>query len=397
MTDLMRDLEAAPPDALLSLMIAARNDDRPHKVDLSVGIYKTADGQTPVLPSVLAAEEQILRRQTSKAYESPQGNPVFCELMEELALGEVSDRRTTFMTPGGSGALFIAFRFAKTITPGASVWVSEPTWPNHRGIATGAGFPCQSYTYKAREDGFADAAAIAASLEEAKAGDIVVLQGACHNPTGIDLDADGWLNLAEFCKARGLLPLVDVAYQGFAQGLDEDMTGVRSFLDQMSEAFLCVSCSKNFGLYRDRTGALIVQCTDEKIRDIVASQVSSVVRTAYSMPPAHGAAIVAGILSDSALRARWEDEVTEMRTRLINLRTVFHSALVSATGRNDLMINRQNGMFSQLPIAPEATVRVQEEKAIYLPKSGRINIAGLNEERAEEIAQSLAPYLSAVD
>lgn len=397
MTEFMRHLQPAPPDALLSLMMAARNDLRPNKVDLSVGIYKTADGATPVLGSVRAAEERILREQTTKAYESPQGNPVFCELMERLALGEVSERRATFMTPGGSGALFIALRFARLLSPDATVWLSDPTWPNHKGIAAGAGYPCRSYTYRADAEGVADAGMMENDLGEAKAGDILVLQGACHNPTGIDLDTEGWKRLAALCAQRGLLTLIDVAYQGFGAGLAEDMAGPRAFLGALPEALLCLSCSKNFGLYRERAGALIVQCADDKTRGVAASQVSSVVRTAYSMPPAHGAAIVAAILSSDDLRSTWEQEVADMRGRLARLRESFQQALVAESGRNDLLINRQHGMFSQLPISPEATLALQAEKAVYLPKSGRINIAGLNEDRVDEVARTIAPYLNAAD
>ncbi|MEM1381221.1 MAG: aromatic amino acid transaminase [Pseudomonadota bacterium] len=394
MTDFMSRLEPAAPDALLSLMLAAREDDRPTKADLSVGIYKDKTGATPVLQSVAAAEDLILRTQTTKAYESPQGNPIFCAEVETLTMGRRDDRRAVFMTPGGSGALFIAFRLAASMAQGATVWMSDPTWPNHRGIVGSAGFAIESFPYQKSEDGSVDVEAMLDALERAQAGDIVLLQGACHNPTGTDLSADGWKAVADFVLRNKLLPVVDVAYQGFAIGLDEDMAPIRALFDAVPEAMLTFSCSKNFGLYRDRVGALIVQAADASTCDVAKSQTSATVRTAYSMPPAHGAAIVATILTDDSLRKQWTDELTSMRQRLRTLREGFNAALIEATGRNSLMLHREYGMFSVLPISAEATQLIQKERGVYLPTSGRINIAGLNEDRLQETAEALAPYLS---
>ena len=397
MSDLMRRVEAAPADPLLGLMIAARADERPNKVDLSVGIYKDTTGATPVMNAVRDVEAVLQRDQITKAYESPRGNPVYGEAIEHLAFGGRSDRRATFATPGGSGALFIAMRTAKLLSPTGSIWIGKPAWPNHNGIAKAVGLSEQSFPYGAAADGQADLAPIEAALADAKPGDVVLLQGACHNPTGTDLSAESWAKLANLVVEKQVLPLIDVAYQGFALGLAEDMAPIRAFLEAVPEALITYSCSKNFGLYRERCGALFLHGPDAKTVEVVASQVASVVRSCYSMPPAHGPAIVAGILTDDALRANWLAELSGMRERLILLRANFANALSAASGLNSLQtIAAGHGMFSKLPISKEATERLQAEEGIYMPGSGRVNLAGLKEETIADTASRIAPYLNQV-
>lgn len=395
MSDLMSRIEAAPDDPLLGLMMAARADERPNKVDLSVGIYKDTTGATPVMQAVRDVEAVIQRDQVTKAYESPRGNPVYGEAIEHLAFGGRSDRRVTFATPGGSGALFVAMRTARLLSPNGSIWIGAPAWPNHNGIAKAVGLAEQSFPYTAAEDGRADLGPIEAALAAAKPGDVVLLQGACHNPTGTDLSPESWEKLASLVVEKQVLPLIDVAYQGFALGLSEDMAPIRAFLDNVPEALVTYSCSKNFGLYRERCGALFVQGPNQKTVEVVASQVASVVRSCYSMPPAHGPAIVAGVLTDDALRANWLGELSSMRERLILLRANFANALAAASGLNSLQtIAAGHGMFSKLPIAVDATKRLQTDEGIYMPGSGRVNLAGLEETTITETAVRIAPYLN---
>jgi len=397
MSDLMRLVEAAPADPLLSLMIAARADERPNKVDLSVGIYKDTTGATPVMKAVREVEGIIQRDQVTKAYESPRGNPVYGELIEDLAFGGRSDRRAVFATPGGSGALFIAMQAAKMLSPTGRIWISAPAWPNHNGIARAVGLEEMSFPYQSDTDGVADVAVIEEALADVKAGDVVLLQGACHNPTGTDLSANGWARLADLLVAKQALPLIDVAYQGFASGLQEDMEAVIAFLAAVPEALVTYSCSKNFGLYRERCGALFVQGPNASTTETVASQVAGVVRTSYSMPPAHGPAIVAGILGDDSLRDVWLTELTGMRERLVRLRAEFADALASSTGANSLQeMAAGHGMFSKLPLTSDAAALLQREEGIYIPKSGRVNLAGLKEETLVDTASRIAPHLTLV-
>ncbi|MCQ8185990.1 amino acid aminotransferase [Parvularcula maris] len=390
----MDSLNPAPADPLLGLMLAARADERPGKTDLGVGIYKTEAGDTPVLRAVKEAERRLLETETTKAYEGPHGNPLFCEAIGELTLGGLGDRHTAFTTPGGCGALFIGMQAAKLASPDARLFLSDPSWPNHEGIAAALGIETVFYPYVGDRTGAPDMDLVLKGLEGARAGDILLLQGACHNPTGTDFSAEQWVRLAEEVEKRGLLPFVDTAYQGFARGLEEDGANVKAFLERIPEAILTYSCSKNFGLYRERTGALIIQAPGAKAKDAVATQTAALVRASYSMPPSHGAAIVATILNDAELRRSWEEELGQMRGRLNGLREGFASALVRATNDDSLSrIAEEKGMFSQLPIEAEDTLVLQREKGIYMPGSGRVNIAGLKEDRLGELAADLASYL----
>ena len=395
MTSWMEKIDAAPADALLGLMLAARADERPQKVDLSVGIYKDELGTTPVLRAVKEAERHLLESQSTKAYESPMGNPLFCQAIANLVLGEQGDRHALFATPGGSGALFVGMRLAQALNPRARMFLSNPSWPNHMGIAKSLGIETVFFPYEAQADGTPDFGKIVAGLEAAEAGAILLLQGACHNPTGTDLSADQWAELADLVTQRGLIPFVDIAYQGFKIGLEEDVTPVRAFLQAVPEAIVSYSCSKNFGLYRERTGALIIQAPSSGTLENVRSQAASMVRASYSMPPAHGAAIVATIFGDEALRALWQDELNSMRERLTQLREGFAAALVRATNNGSFeALAHQAGMFSILPFRQGGLIDLQKDEGVYIPGSGRTNIAGLPGDRLDEVAMRIAPYLS---
>ncbi|NNU14716.1 aspartate/tyrosine/aromatic aminotransferase [Parvularcula sp. ZS-1/3] len=395
MASFMDSLEAAPPDPLLGLMLAAREDQRPDKVDLGVGIYKNDAGATPVLASVKEAERRLIETEGSKAYEGPQGNAAYGQLIGEMIVGELTDRHAMFATPGGCGALFIGFQLAKMMSPGARMFLSDPSWPNHNGVAAALDIPTVSFPYRATTDGSPDFGAMVGGLDGAKAGDILLLQGYCHNPTGTDLSPAQWEELSRIILEKGLIPFIDVAYQGFAVGLEEDILPIRKFLAAVPEAILSYSCSKNFGLYRERTGALLIQAPSAGALDSARSRTAAAVRASYSMPPSHGPAIVATILADDGLRSQWTEELGEMRQRLGDLRRGFASELVRATNNGGLeVIERQNGMFSILPLTADRAVDLRKEQGIYLPGSGRINVAGLPSDRLPEIAQKIAPYLN---
>ncbi|MEO1658374.1 MAG: amino acid aminotransferase [Pseudomonadota bacterium] len=394
MTTGMIDLPPVEADPLLGLLAAVRADTREGKVDLGVGIYKDAAGQTPVLASVRAAELKRLENETTKSYESAQGNPVFGQEIGRLVLGAGHDRHAVFATPGGSGALFIAMRFLKRLSPTGRIFVSKPCWPNHLGIANAVDMPVVDYAYAPKGDGYPDFDQVLAGLQDLKAGDAILLQGPCHNPTGTDFSADQWDALADKIASVGAIPLIDMAYQGFAHGLEEDVAPLRAFLAKVPEALITYSCSKNFGLYRERTGALIVQGATPSAVERATTHLAAIVRTVYSMPPSNGPAIVANILSDPTLERQWQEELAEMRQRLQALRTGFAGELVRAANDDRFsVVAEEKGMFSILPLTKDAILTLREEHAIYMPGSGRINVAGLPEDRLAEVAAAIGPHL----
>lgn len=400
MSAFLSGLAPRPADALLGLMAAFRADPREAKIDLGVGIYRDEAGETPIMAAVKQAEERLLASETTKAYEGPQGNTDFCAAIEEMVFGAQSEARgdgrvVSFATPGGCGALFVAIMFAGRISAEGRIWASDPTWPNHVNLARSTGRELKSYSYVDAETGAVDFPAMMDDLRESRPGDIVLLQGPCHNPTGIDLTPEQWAYLGDFCAGQLLMPLVDVAYHGFGAGLEGDIAGVRALLDAVPEAMVAYSCSKNFGLYRERTGCLMLQAAAPRDVAAGATHLADIARAAYSMPPSHGAAIVTTILGDGGLRKAWQDELDAMRARMQSLREKLAAALEAETGRDDFVsLTAQNGMFSQLPLTPQITELVRLQQAVYLPASGRINIAGLSDETVAEVARRLAPYLS---
>lgn len=392
-------LTTLPPDALLGLMTAFRADPRAEKFDLGVGVYKDMDGNTPILSSVKKAEAKLIAAQDTKVYEGPRGNTDFCAHVEDFVFGKAhpahparkEGRTLSFTAPGGCGALFQGVSLMRR-TGTKRVWVSKPTWPNHPNVVKSLGLEVKEYDYAV--DGELSPDGILKSLEQVAPGDGIIIQGPCHNPTGIDLPVEFWTALGKLAREKRFTALLDVAYHGFADSLDQDMLGVRAFMDAAGEAMIAYSCSKNFGLYRERTGCFLVLGETPEGIAAATTHVADNGRATWSMPPAHGAGIVATILGDAALRSEWEAELTAMRTRMKSLRTAFSDALVAATGSNALAsLKAQNGMFSQLPVTPSQAAELREKHGVYMPASGRINIAGLHPDQIPRLAEILAPYL----
>jgi aspartate/tyrosine/aromatic aminotransferase len=391
-------LSTLPPDALLGLMTAYREDARAEKYDLGVGVYKDDNGHTPVLTAVSKAEARMLEVQTTKVYEGPRGNVDFCAAIEDFVFGagaaaRKEGRTLSFTAPGGCGALSLGVGLMRRIGV-KKVWVSNPTWPNHPKVVQSAGLGTADYRYADPDTGTADRAAMIEDLSRAERGDGVIVQGPCHNPTGIDLTIEDWRALGAFTKERGLVVMLDVAYHGFAHGLDADIAGVRAFLNAAGEAMISYSCSKNFGLYRERAGCFLALGETPEGIAAASTHVADISRATWSMPPAHGAGIVATILGDAALRAEWEAELTSMRERMISLRRALSGELVQRTGSNLLAsLTTQNGMFSQLPVTPEGAKQLRETSGLYMPGSGRINIAGLNMKDIPRVAEIIATVI----
>lgn len=375
-------LKQLPQDPILQLMQMFRDDARPEKVDLGVGVYKDDTGNTPIMAAVHEAECRLLEGETTKSYVGPAGSAGFNESMTRLILGDGSSliregRTSVIQTPGGCGALRMAAEFFRLCQPDTKVWVSTPTWANHMPLLGGAGLNIREYPYLNPETLTVNFAAMLNSLESAGAGDVVLLHGCCHNPSGADLTFDQWKVVTELIQRKGLLPFVDMAYQGLGDGLEEDAAGLRYLASQVPEMVVAASCSKNFGLYRERTGALMLISATEAVNTAATSQLLSVVRSHYSMPPARGAAIVETILGDDALRAQWQGELGGMCERILGLRHAFADAL--APVGDFRFIARQRGMFSFLGITPEQVRRLREEHGIYMLESSRVNVAGLND------------------
>ena len=400
---IFREVQAAPPDAILGLTEAFKTDPREGKINLGVGVYKDETGQTPVLKSVKEAEERLLAEETTKGYKPIAGDPAYRLATRQLLFGashELADgpRANTADTPGGTGALRIAGDFIKNNLPGATLWLSDPTWANHGAIFAAAGVPTKTYRYYDAQAFGLDFDAMMASLSEAQAGDIVLLHGCCHNPTGVDLDASQWKQVAVLLAERGLLPLVDFAYQGFAEGLEEDAAGVRAVAEACDEMLVCSSFSKNFGLYMERVGALTVVGRDADSAAAAFSQVEQAIRRNYSNPPAHGAAIVTTILGNAGLRTMWEAELAQMRDRINHMRSLFAGTLEAngvslSSGGNDF-VTQQRGMFSFSGLSKEHVAKLKDEHAIYIVGSGRINVAGITPGNVERLCACIAEVMS---
>ena len=355
------------------------------------------DGNTPIPAAVKEAERRIIAEQTTKTYLSPTGNQDFNEAMMKLVLGEVLDEKRTcaVQTPGGTGAVRLLFDLAKLANPDATVWISDPTWPNHKPMAEASGLKTAAYPYYDKAGGVVLFDAMMAALENLKAGDLVVLHGCCHNPTGADLDLSQWDKIAELLNARGAIPLVDFAYQGLGNGLDEDAAGLRLLAGQCEEILIAASCSKNFGLYRDRVGAAIVIAASEQEKQNAFGNAGVIARCTYSMPPDPGAAIVARILNDEALRASWVEELDGMRRRIAELRTELADALrLKLNSDRCDYLAQQKGMFSLLNLKDGGAKTLSSEHGVYMPASGRVNMAGLRTSMIDTAATRIARVLS---
>ena len=394
-------LKALPTDAIIALMQQCQADPREHKVDLGVGVYKDAAGSVPIMRAVKTSEEQILREERTKTYVGTTGRAGFRELMLDLVLGtdhpvRQSGRIASSQAAGGSGALRLGAQLAFAANPDATVWVSTPTWANHVPLISSAGFTLESYPYYNRETLGVDFEDMLEHLDKhASAGDLVLLHGCCHNPTGADLSAEQWDRLIPFLNERKLIPFIDLAYMGLGRGLDEDGYGLQLAARDCPEVIFTVSASKNFGLYKERVGLLGVVCETEDQTAIVQSQLGAIQRTLISMPPDHGAKIVERILGNGDLKRQWLDELTEMRDRMRGLRRLLSEALDVQGGEHiaRAVIN-QNGMFSTLPVTKEQAEKLREEHAIYMTNSGRVNIAGANASNIPVIADALLNVLS---
>ncbi|MGS0544752.1 aspartate/tyrosine/aromatic aminotransferase [Pseudomonas sp. Y5-11] len=384
-----------PGDPILGLMEAYAQDSNPRKFDLGVGVYKDAQGLTPIPEAVKIAEARLVESQDTKTYIGGHGNPLFGKFINELVLGADSkliaeQRAGATQTPGGTGALRLAADFIAQCLPGKGVWLSNPTWPIHETIFAAAGVKVSHYPYVG-SDNRLDVDAMLAVLNEVPQGDVVLLHACCHNPTGFDLNHDDWQRVLDVVRRRDLLPLIDFAYQGFGDGLEQDAWSTRLFAAEVPELLITSSCSKNFGLYRDRTGALIVCAkTADKLIDL-RSQLAHIARNLWSTPPDHGAAVVATILADPELKARWTDEVEAMRLRIAQLR----SGLVEALEPHGLRerfahIGVQRGMFSYTGLSPEQVKQLREQHSVYMVSSGRANVAGIDATRLALLADAIA-------
>nr|WP_319527559.1 amino acid aminotransferase [Pseudomonas laurentiana] len=384
-----------PGDPILGLMEAYAKDSNPNKFDLGVGVFKDAQGLTPVPVAVKVAEQRLLDSQASKSYVGGHGDATFGRLICELVLGNESpllqaQRVGATQTPGGTGALRLAAEFIKHCLPGRGIWLSDPTWPIHETLFASAGLAVHHYPYVGADNRL-NVPAMLTALESAPKGDVVLLHACCHNPTGFDLSQQDWLAVLEVVRRRELLPLIDFAYQGFGDGLEEDAWMVRRFAAELPELLITSSCSKNFGLYRERTGALLVSSKDaQKLLD-VRSQLALLARNLWSTPPDHGAAVVAQILGDPALKHLWVEEVDAMRQRIAQLRTGLVEALAPHGLRERFAhIAQQRGMFSYTGLSAEQVTQLRERHSVYLVSTGRANIAGADAARLDALAAAIA-------
>jgi aspartate/tyrosine/aromatic aminotransferase len=390
----------APPDAILGLTEAFRKDPNPNKVNLGVGVYKDATGNTPILASVKEAEARLLQSEKSKSYLPIEGAPAFNSATQALLFGaehEIirSRRAATAQAPGGTGALRMAADTIARLMKGARVWISNPTWPNHPSVFQSAGLEVKVYPYFDAKRNDVDFDAMLATLREINAGDVVVLHGACHNPTGVDLSPAQWQAVAEVVAQRQLLPLVDFAYQGFADGIMEDAVGLHTLAKTGAEMLVANSYSKNFGLYNERIGALTLVAKNEEAAQTLLSHVKLAIRANFSNPPAHGGAIVATVLNDPQLRAQWEDEVGQMRDRINGMRHLLVETLNEKGVERDFsFITRQRGMFSFSGLNPDQVKALRDDYAIYIVGSGRISVAGLSEESMDYLCTAIGEVLA---
>ena len=394
-------LDRLPSDPILGLMAAFRADNDPHKVDLGVGVYRNDQGDTPILQAVRKAEQAVLGRQGTKSYVAAAGNPGFNQSMERLVFGEEhpalkSGRVRTIQAPGGCGALRLGAELIRAASPESVVHVSTPTWANHIPLLSGCGLKLERYPYFDTTTGGVKFDSMWASLERLPQRSVVLLHASCHNPTGADLNESQWRELLTLFKRRNLLPYIDMAYQGLGTGISEDAFGVRLFCAELPEVTVAVSCSKNFGLYRERTGSLHVVSETTAAADAILTHLVRIARSIYSMPPDHGAAIAHEILDNSALRESWTDEVASMRKRIQGLRHDVVRQLQQACSQRDFsFIESQRGMFSYLGITVEQVHALQSQHHIYMTDDSRVNIAGLRQQNIEYVAQAIAKVLSA--
>ena len=396
---MFQNLKLLPPDAIIGVMTLFREDDDSRKVDLSVGVYQDEAGHTPILECVRIAEQQILQEQSTKSYVGIAGNIDFNEKMESLLFGDkhsarLAGRISSVQTPGGSGGLCVAGHCLVRAKPDAQVWLSDPSWPNHLPLLRLSGLSLEQYSYYDYENHCINFEAMTATFNELSSGDLVLLHGCCHNPCGADLSQDQWNVLANIFEKRGIVPFIDLAYQGLSEGLEEDAYGVRLMAEKLDELVVVTSCSKNLGLYRERVGMTSVVSKDAEQAKAVQSTLGNIARGIYSMPPDHGAAVAGRVLSDPKLRQLWEKELGEMRTRLNTFRKLFVEKIKERnTSRDFSFIAQEKGMFSFLGLSREQVIQLREEFHVYMVESSRINIAGINQSNIDYVADSIVAVL----
>lgn len=394
---MFESLSALPADAILKTIAEFKADSRPDKVDLGVGVYRDEAGGTPIPKAVKKAECHLVEHQETKAYLGSGGAESFNRQMQQMSMGDAwddSDRVSTLQTPGGSGSLRIAAELLLRARPGATVWVSDPTWNNHVPLLGGAGLTLKTYPYYDAARNCLRFDEMLDGLGKIPAGDVVLFHGCCHNPTGLDPDNEQWREIADVVAKRGLVPFVDIAYQGLATGIEEDRLPIELFAAEAEEMLLSTSCSKNFALYRDRVGTLSLISKNAQTNSIVRSQAMQIVRTMYSVPPDHGAAVVSHILDDKGLRAEWLEELKEMRERLRSVRSLLVDALNARAPAQDFShVVAANGMFSFLGVNGEQVERLKTEFGVYMVGSGRINVAGITSDNVDYLAESIAAVI----
>lgn len=385
-------LDEQKTDSLLQLIALCDADPRPEKIDVGVGVYRDSAGGTPILRAVKKAERLLWERQETKAYLGSQGDSRFTELIRPVVFGEAAaadERLVGLQTPGGCGALRLGADLIAKANPRARILVGQPTWPNHGPLIECSGIemvPHPYYDPASRRILFDE---MMAALGSARAGDLVLLHGCCHNPTGADLSAGQWAEVAEIVERRGLIPFVDLAYQGLGNGLEADAAGMRLVVGKAEQAIVAQSCDKNFGVYRERVGNLFVKAASAKAANIVYGNLLQLSRTMWSMPPDHGAAIVHIVLEEPELRAEWHSELKEMCARIRRLR-----ARLAAYDERLAYIDGQNGMFSILPLTRAQVLELREEKGIYLAESGRFNVVGLSDDNVDSFAAAVVEKMN---
>ena len=385
-------LQPQPADTILKLMAQYREDPRDTKIDLGVGVYKDATGLTPVMRAVKAAEHTLWEQQDSKSYVGLAGDPAFGDAMVKLVLGDSVARENVAAaaTPGGTGAIRQAFELIQMARPEARVFVSNPTWPNHISMLKYLGMEMVSYSYFDDETCGVDFDGMMADLKTVKAGDVVLLHGCCHNPTGANLNPSQWDEVIALLKSTGATPMVDIAYQGFVEGLEQDAMATRKVAAALPETIIATSCSKNFGIYRERTGMLMVVSHDTSAKGLNQATLAYLNRQNFSFPPDHGARIVTMILNDDALRTDWMAEVEGIRTSLLDLRSQLASELQRLSGSDRFgFLAEHRGMFSRLGATPEQVEKLRVDAGIYMVGDSRMNIAGLNAKTIPILAKAI--------
>jgi aromatic-amino-acid transaminase len=389
---MLNDLKPQPADKILALMQAYREDPREQKIDLGVGVYKNAQGVTPVMRAVKSAERELVETQTTKAYTALAGDPAYGEALSKLVLGDArdADRLACAATPGGTGALRQGMELIKMAAPTATVWLSAPTWPNHPSIIKYLGLPIAEYRYFDNATRDVDFAGMMEDLQGISAGDVVLLHGCCHNPTGANLNLDQWQQVIALLNAKGATPFIDIAYQGFGDGLDADGAATRLVASSVPQAIIAASCSKNFGIYRERTGLLMTITENSAAKPNAQGTLNYLNRQNYSFPPDHGARIVSTILNNDAMRKDWQDELEDVRLGMLRLRQQLADELRQRSNSDNFdFVARHRGMFSRIGASPEQVEKMRVENGIYMVGDSRLNIAGLNDETVPILAQAI--------